>query len=81
MYLATAAYQIEGAYNEDGRGMSIWDTFSHTPGEYIVYPHLLLIARYATFLTLILVDHFYMKLTGKTANGDTGDVAIDSYHR
>jgi beta-glucosidase len=46
---ATAAYQIEGAYNEDGRGMSIWDTFSHTPGRVL--------------------------------NGDTGDVACDSYHR
>ena len=46
---ATAAYQIEGAANEDGRGASIWDTFSHTPG--------------------------------KTANGDTGDVACDHYHR
>ena len=46
---ATAAYQIEGAVNEDGRGTSIWDIFSHTPG--------------------------------KTANGETGDVACDHYHR
>jgi beta-glucosidase len=46
---ATAAYQIEGAAQEDGRGPSIWDTFSKTPG--------------------------------KVANGDTGDVACDHYHR
>ena len=46
---ATASYQIEGGANEDGRGPSIWDTFSHTPG--------------------------------KTHQGDTGDVADDSYHR
>lgn len=46
---ATAAYQIEGAAQEGGRGSSIWDTFSHTPGN--------------------------------VANGDTGDIADDHYHR
>ncbi len=30
---ATAAYQVEGAVAEGGRGPSIWDTFSHTPGR------------------------------------------------
>lgn len=30
---ATASYQIEGAVREDGRGPTIWDTFSHTPGR------------------------------------------------
>ncbi len=30
---ATAAYQIEGAVKEGGRSPSIWDTFSHTPGN------------------------------------------------
>ncbi|WP_026876551.1 GH1 family beta-glucosidase [Jiangella gansuensis] len=46
---ATASYQVEGAAAEDGRGPSIWDTFSKTPG--------------------------------KVWNGDTGDVAVDHYHR
>jgi beta-glucosidase len=30
---ATASYQVEGAVHEEGRGPSIWDTFSHTPGK------------------------------------------------
>ncbi len=46
---ASSSYQIEGGATEDGRGMSVWDTFSHTPG--------------------------------KTYDGETGDIACDSYHR
>jgi beta-glucosidase len=33
--VAAAAYQIEGAADEDGRGLSIWDTFCETPGKVV----------------------------------------------
>ena len=36
---STAAYQIEGAVREDGRGPSIWDTFCHLPGKILGRRH------------------------------------------
>ncbi|XP_021923725.1 lactase-phlorizin hydrolase-like [Zootermopsis nevadensis] len=33
---ATASYQIEGAWNEDGKGPNIWDTLTHTRSDLVV---------------------------------------------
>ncbi len=47
--VSTSSYQIEGAVAADGRGPSVWDAYSRSPGH--------------------------------VANGDTGDIACDHYHR
>ena len=36
---ATAAYQIEGAAREDGRGPSVWDTFTHSRPGALAFDH------------------------------------------
>ena len=41
-----AAYQIEGAVAEDGRGPSIWDTFSRLPGKILGHRTLDLVGRH-----------------------------------
>ena len=32
---ATSSFQIEGAWLEGGKGLSIWDVFCHTPGKVV----------------------------------------------
>lgn len=62
---ATASYQIEGAYNADGKGVSIWDTFVHEDDNTTSVPN----------------NGGGYDTSGRIANGDTGDVACDHYNR
>jgi beta-glucosidase len=63
--VATAAYQIEGAVHEGGRGLSIWDTFSHTPGRVV-----------GGDTGDVACDHYHRYAQDVSLMGDLG---VDSY--
>ncbi|KAJ6367518.1 hypothetical protein OIU78_000140 [Salix suchowensis] len=33
--VASSSYQFEGSYQSDGKGLSNWDIYTHTPGKII----------------------------------------------
>ena len=47
--IATASYQVEGAWNIDGKGRSIWDRFAHKSA----------ISKQKRMATLFMADHRY----------------------
>jgi beta-glucosidase len=62
---ATASYQIEGAAWDDGRGPSIWDTFSRTPGRV-----------FAGHTGDVACDHYHRYAEDVAMMGELG---LDSY--
>jgi beta-glucosidase len=89
---ATASYQVEGAVHEDGRGTTIWDTFSHTPGKthngdtgdvaddfYHLYPHDIKLMKemgLATFRFSVAWSRIF-----PTGTGAPNPKGLDFYHR
>jgi beta-glucosidase len=89
---ATAAYQVEGAIDADGRGPSIWDTFAATPGkvvdgdtgddgaqQYTRYPHDI------AMMTALNVDAYRFSIAWPriipTGSGAINKAGLDYYDR
>ncbi len=89
---ATAAYQIEGAHDADGKGPSVWDTFSHKKGKildktngdvacdhYNRYPEDIALLKEMNFQ----VNRFSISWSRilPDGNGKVNQAGIDHYHK
>jgi beta-glucosidase len=89
---ATSAFQIEGAWDEDGKGPSIWDTFGHTPGKvHLDIPGDVAVDHYHRFREDVAlmrdlgVDSYRLSLSWSRllpeGTGAVNRAGIDFYHR
>jgi beta-glucosidase len=90
--VASSSYQIEGAWNEDGKGESIWDRFSHTPGNIknsdtgdIACDHYHLYKRDVALMRELGVQAYWFSISWPRVlpkgKGDINRVGLEFYNR
>ena len=90
--VSTSAYQTEGAYQKDGKGLSIWDVFSQGSGNIYQNQHAHeacdFYHRYEEDLLIVRslhIDHFRFSLSWPrilpNGTGRVNEAGLDFYHR
>ena len=90
--VASAAYQVEGAVNEDGRGRSVWDTFCDRPGAIagdasgaVACDHYHRYREDVELLKVLGVDSYRFSISWPrvlpTGSGEVNPAGLDFYDR